>query len=127
MRKSLRQLLRFEMDPTYVKPAHPFNFKTDVTAMQAKLKQIRNRLEAFVGSNSSSEFLKLSTKVARTTNRINRVSISDATEAKEKYDMLITLLQYVSGLEMNAKEFKQNSTATRTIIDISVINLGTHE
>ena len=118
MRKTYRQLIRFENNPSYVKPAYPFTFAEYIKYAQDKINEIRTLINSFDGSATSAEYKKITTKLAHTLGRINRANGTTAADNNQKSETIISLLSLESELDSKLKESSKQSA---TLLDVSTL------
>lgn len=76
-------------------PPYPYTFEQDETAVQKKLEDIAKLVDDFAGDRSSSEVVKINTKVAHTLNRLDRMIPVDNSQKIKKSELVATVLSLI--------------------------------
>lgn len=73
MRKCLRAFFRLEKTESSLKyPTYPYSFEEDANAVRIKLSELQKLITDFSDDESSSSFLKISSKLAHVFQRVER-------------------------------------------------------
>lgn len=118
MRRTLREVRKFEFTPEFVTPKYPFTFDEDKTASEVKIKEITDALKDFSDTSNSATFKKLASKIAFTISRLNR-SQPNPTQGPERSKLLVSLISLASQLKNKAKQFiRSTSTANQSVLGL---------
>lgn len=125
MRKTLRNLLKLEREGTAIDyPKYPFTFEEDSTALSDKIKEIKDCIADFDGSNQG-VYKKIFSKYAFALNRVNLCSAVDAASKSIRSKLLVDIVNLKSDLEKKVK-LHERSIANRTqgVLDLNLMNLS---
>lgn len=127
MRKSLRDFLRLEKSGTQLQyPKYPFTFKTDVEQVTAKIAEITALVQNFSDDDTSSQYLKIQSKLAHAFGRAERIVAGKDEEHGQRSKFLVELVGLHSSLKSRARKFKRSSLLVGTPLELS-LQLGTAE
>lgn len=122
MRTLLRHFNRLSSSSSsFVKPAYPFTFEQDATAIKAKLDLIESLIKEFTGTCQSPEFDKVSTALAFVYGRIDNSQPQITEETKQRPDFLVKSLQLSSLLTSMLKKQRQSTLVqTSNVLSLDV-------
>lgn len=121
MRKTLRGFIKLEKSKSDLKyPDYPFSFDEDHDSISTKLDDIKALIEDFNDSDSSTNYLKISSKLAHVFGRAKRSNSTTDDEHKQRSKMLVDLLGLESQLKSKVRKFMRLSQPSGMPVDLSI-------
>lgn len=126
MRKMLRSYIKLEKSGTEIAyPKYPFTFEQDVEYITSKCEEIKTLIQDFADSDTSSQFLKIMSKLAHTFGRTQRMTSDRDDDLARKSQTLVELVGLESHLKSRARKFKRSSQLGCSPLELSVILAST--
>ncbi|KAJ8982691.1 hypothetical protein NQ317_013163 [Molorchus minor] len=126
MRKCLRAILKLEKAGSSLKyPTYPYTFTEDGDYLEAKILELQNMITAFSDLDTSSLFIKISSKLMHAFQRANRAGSTNDEEHTRRSSFLIDILNLQGQLKSKAKKFKITSQNTELPIELSTVMSST--
>lgn len=121
MRKSLRDFLKLEKAGTQIQyPKYPFSFKDDVEQVKTKIAEISTLIRDFSDEDTSSQYLKIQSKLAHAFGRAERMVTSNDAEHGQRSKFLVELVGLQSSLRSRARKFKRASLLVDAPLEMSL-------
>lgn len=112
MRSTLRGLMKIEKSSSFIAPTYPFTFAEDRLAIEAGLAEIEELLNDCGETWSSSEYAKITTKIAHYVIRTNRCNPGTNDEKNVRSKLLVKLVTLSSQLDATTRVRLVNSPDT---------------
>lgn len=122
MRRMLRNFLKLERSGSKLTyPQYPYTFKEDVDYVKTKIKVIKDLVKDFADTDTSSQYLKIISKLFHTFKRAERCPSDSDDEHAQRSQLLVELIGLESVLKSRVRRFKRASQSDRSPVELSVL------